>query len=141
MTMNENTSNRRGVIFIFAILFLVIAVSVANARVEKNYKNTAADHVNLIIDSIDFREDLTRLYGRIIGVPHTSQKINRMEMKVGSSVFNAEDIDGVDFERWFQWEDDGVISIEVDFKAMQPVKSGTLIIETARGVDSSRFSK
>ncbi|MBD5266665.1 MAG: hypothetical protein HDS41_00540 [Bacteroides sp.] len=139
--MNENTSNRRGVIFIFAILFLVIAVSVANARVEKNYKNTAADHVNLIIDSIDFREDLTRLYGRMIGVPHTSQKINRMEMKVGSSVFNAEDIDGVDFERWFQWEDDGVISIEVDFKAMQPVKSGTLIIETARGVDSSRFSK
>ena len=139
--MNENTSNRRGVIFIFAILFLVIAVSVANARVEKNYKNTAADHVNLIIDSIDFREDLTRLYGRMIGVPHTSQKINRMEMKVGSSVFNAEDIDGVDFVRWFQWEDDGVISIEVDFKAMQPVKSGTLIIETARGVDSSRFSK
>ena len=139
--MNENTSNRRGVIFIFAILFLVIAVSVANARVEKNYKNTAADHVNLIIDSIDFREDLTRLYGRMIGIPHTSQKINRMEMKVGSSVFNAEDIDGVDFERWFQWEDDGVISIEVDFKAMQPVKSGTLIIETARGVDSSRFSK
>ena len=139
--MNENTSNRRGVIFILAILFLVIAVSVANARVEKNYKNTAADHVNLIIDSIDFREDLTRLYGRMIGVPHTSQKINRMEMKVGSSVFNAEDIDGVDFERWFQWEDDGVISIEVDFKAMQPVKSGTLIIETARGVDSSRFSK
>lgn len=141
MTMNGNTSNRRGVIFIFAILFLVIAVSVANARVEKNYKNTAADHINLIIDSIDFREDLTRLYGRMIGVPHTSQKINRMEMKVGSSVFNAEDIDGVDFERWFQWEDDGVISIEVDFKAMQPVKSGTLIIETARGVDSSRFSK
>ena len=139
--MNENTSNRRGVIFILAILFLVIAVSVANARVEKNYKNTAADHVNLIIDSIDFREDLTRLYGRMIGVPHTSQKINRMEMKVGSSVFNAEDIDGVDFERWFHWEDDGVISIEVDFKAMQPVKSGTLIIETARGVDSSRFSK
>lgn len=139
--MNENTSNRRGVIFIFAILFLVIAVSVANARVEKNYKNTAADHINLIIDSIDFREDLTRLYGRMIGVPHTSQKINRMEMKVGASVFNAEDIDGIDFERWFQWEDDGVISIEVDFKAMQPVKSGTLIIETARGVDSSRFSK
>lgn len=139
--MTEKTTNRRGVIFIFAILFLIIAVSVANARVEKNYKNTAADHVNLIIDSIDFREDLTRLYGRMIGRPHTSQKINRMEMRVGNEAFKAEDIDGVDFERWFQWEDDGVISIEVDFKAMKPVKSGTLIIETARGVDTSKFSK
>ncbi len=139
--MTEKTTNRRGVIFIFAILFLIIAVSVANARVEKNYKNAAADHVNLIIDSIDFREDLTRLYGRMIGRPHTSQKINRMEMRVGNEAFKAEDIDGVDFERWFQWEDDGVISIEVDFKAMKPVKSGTLIIETARGVDTSKFSK
>lgn len=139
--MTEKTTNRRGVIFVFAILFLIIAVSVANARVEKNYKNTAADHVNLIIDSIDFREDLTRLYGRMIGRPHTSQKINRMEMKVGSEAFKAEDIDGVDFERWFQWEDDGVISIEVDFKAMKPVKSGTLIIETVRGVDTCKFSK
>ncbi len=139
--MTEKTTNRRGVIFIFAILFLIIAVSVANARVEKNYKNAAADHVNLIIDSIDFREDLTRLYGRMIGKPHTSQKINRVEMRVGNEAFKAEDIDGIDFERWFQWEDDGVISIEVDFKAMKPVKSGTLIIETARGVDTSKFSK
>ncbi len=62
-------------------------------------------------------------------------------MRVGNEAFKAEDIDGIDFERWFQWEDDGVISIEVDFKAMKPVKSGTLIIETARGVDTSKFSK
>lgn len=138
--MKEKQNNRRGLIFVFAILFLIIAVSVANARVERNYKNTAAEHINMVIDSIDFRDDLTRVYARMIGRPHTSQKIERVEMRVAADRFEATDIDGVDFKRWFQWEDDGVIPVEIDFKAMAPVKSGTLIVETARGVDSINFT-
>ncbi|MCM1333236.1 MAG: hypothetical protein NC248_11590 [Bacteroides sp.] len=139
--MKETQNNRRGFIFVFAILFLIIAVSVANARVERNYKNTAAEHINLVIDSIDFRSDLTRVYARMIGMPHTSQKIERVEMRVPAGRFEATDIDGVDFKRWFQWEEDGVVAVEIDFKAMEPVKSGSLIVETARGVDTSNFSK
>jgi len=139
--MKEKQNNRRGLIFVFAILFLIIAVSVANARVERNYKNTAAEHINLVIDSIDFRADLTRIYARMIGSPHTSQKIERIEMRVPAGRFEATDIDGVDFKRWFQWEEDGVIPIEIDFKAMEPAQSGTLVVETARGVDSSNFTK
>ncbi len=122
--MKEKQNNRRGLIFVFAILFLIIAVSVANARVERNYKNTAAEHINMVIDSIDFRDDLTRVYARMIGRPHTSQKIERVEMRVAAD----------------RWEDDGVIPVEIDFKAMAPVKSGTLIVETARGVDSINFT-
>ncbi len=139
--MKKAQTNRRGIIFIFAILILIVAVSVANARVERNYRNTAAEHINLVVDSIDFRDDLTRLYGRLIGRPHTSQKIVKMEMRLPSGTFEATDIDGIDFNRWFQWEDDGTIPVEIDFKAMSPVKSGTLIMETARGVDTSNFSK
>lgn len=139
--MKKAQTNRRGIIFIFAILILIVAVSVANARVERNYRNTAAEHINLVVDSIDFRDDLTRLYGRLIGRPHTSQKIVKMEMRLPSGTFEATDIDGIDFNRWFQWEDDGTIPVEIDFKAMSPVKSGTLIMETARGVDTSTFSK
>lgn len=139
--MKKAQTNRRGIIFIFAILILIVAVSVANARVERNYRNTAAEHINLVVDSIDFRDDLTRLYGRLIGRPHTSQKIVKMEMRLSSGTFEATDIDGIDFNRWFQWEDDGTIPVEIDFKAMSPVKSGTLIMETARGVDTSNFSK
>lgn len=80
--MKKAQTNRRGIIFIFAILILIVAVSVANARVERNYRNTAAEHINLVVDSIDFRDDLTRLYGRLIGRPHTSQKIVKMEMRL-----------------------------------------------------------
>lgn len=138
--MKNKQDNRRATIFILAILILIIAVSVANARVERNYKNTASEHINLVIDSIDFRTDLTRMYARLIGRPHTSQKIERIEMRAPAGDFEAMDIDGVDFNRWFQWEDDGVIAVEIDFKAMPATKSGTLIVETARGVDTSKFS-
>lgn len=139
--MEERSNNRRVLIFISAIFFLLIAVSVANARVERNYRNSASEHLSFVVDSIDFRQDLTRLYGRVLGRPHTSQRIDGIKMNTQSSSCEATDIDGVDFKRWFQWEDDGVIPVEVDFQAMKPVDDGSLVIVSARGTDVIKFTR
>lgn len=134
---NEKSRARSRVwIFVIATVFLVVAVFVANARVERNYRVSAAEHITMKVDSIDFRSDVTRIYANLIGRPHTSQKINAITLKSGMRSFPATDIDGVDFKRWFQWEDDGIIPIEIDFDVMEPISVGTIIIETVRGTDT-----
>lgn len=128
-------NNRRNYIFLFAALALVVVAIAAQARTERNYRATAAQHINIQVDSIDFRGDLTRLYGKLIGRPHTSQRIDEVVLHIGTASFQGKDIDGVDFKRWFQWEEDGAIPVELDFRKMTPFKTATLEIVTPRGTD------
>lgn len=134
-------SSKRVWIFGFAIFFLVLAVFMAQARVEHNYETSAAQHITLRVDSIDFRSDLTRMYGKLVGRPHTSQRIDAVTLTSGSKQYLATDIDGVDFNRWFQWEDDGVIPVEIDFGKMPKFTKGYIVIETPRGVDRISITK
>ncbi len=133
--------NRRFWIFAISLVCLFGATFLAKATKEYNYKATAAEHLTLVVDSIDFRSDLTRIYGRLIGRPHTSQRIDAMAFEVNGRRMEASDIDGVDFKRWFQWEDDGVINVEVDFPMMSEFESGTLHISTPRGLDRCTVSR
>lgn len=66
--------------------------------------------IGLALDSVEYRKDLTRVYCRIIGRPSTSHRID--SVAIGGSP--ATDIDGVDMKRWFQWEEEGEISLEID---------------------------
>lgn len=70
------------------------------------------------IDSVDFRPDLTRVYCRAIGRPHTAHRIDAAEIRAIGVKAAAGDIDGVDFSRYFQWEENGVIPLEIDFPPM-----------------------
>lgn len=137
----SNSGKRRIGIFLACVVTLFIAVMVAQARVERKYKASASQHITLKVDSIDYRQDLTRLYGKLIGVPHTSQRIDGLTLTVSERPYAAIDIDGVDFKRWFQWEDDGVICVEIDFEPMRPLKHGVITINTARGVDTMHLSR
>lgn len=83
--------------------------------------------MRLITDSIDFTSEYTRVYGKLIGQPHTSNRIDNVTLSVGNGSHNGIDIDGVDLNRWFQWEDDGVIPVEFDFPPVE--KKDTFIIE------------
>lgn len=74
---------------------------------------------SVVIDSIAWREDLTRVYCRIIGRPHTSDRIDGVEMNVPKRKYIADDIEGVDFKRYFQWEDEDAIELEIDFPAVK----------------------
>lgn len=137
----RNSGKRRIGIFIGCVVALFVAVMVAQAHVERKYRTSSSQHINLVIDSIDYRQDLTRLYGKLIGSPHTSQRIDALTLSTANRTYTAVDIDGVDFKRWFQWEEDGIIAVEIDFDAMAPVKHGVITVNTPRGVDTMRIDR
>lgn len=75
-----------------------------------------------VIRSVDFRKDLTRVYATLNGIPHTAFRIDRIVMVTPSGKsYLFTDIDGIDAKRYFQWEDDGKIDIEIDFPAMKAI--------------------
>lgn len=95
---------------------------------------TSTGSLTLLADSVDFRSDLTRVYGRLSGRPHTSNRIDFISVR-GSEGAETEssDIDGVDMKRWFQWEDDGIIPVEIDFPAMKPQTYMVITVQGPRG--------
>ena len=99
---------------------------------------TAYAQVQQLDAEINIIPDKTKNTDKIIlgpvGIPHTSQRIDSIDLIVGKQKIAATDIDGVDFERYFQFEDDGVQVIEVDFpfKGQLP-KTAELIFHTVKG--------
>lgn len=80
------------------------------------------------VDSALVRPGLVRMYCRVCGQPHTSQRIDAVTLvREDDLCSQATDIDGVDFKRWFQWEDSGVINIEIDFVALPARGSGQVM--------------
>lgn len=111
-----------------------------DAKVLKGYHTVVApgshNDIVLVIDSIDFRSDLTRVYGHIDSRPNTSACINSFVLNADNTPFRATDIDGFDFERRFQWEETGVLPIEIDFpviKGVRPTASLNIVAATDRG--------
>lgn len=116
------------------ILTMLIAMgATVGAKVVKRYSTSSSPVLTIMVDSIDFRKDLTRVYGKLSGHPHTSQRIDRAALLTGKSTHEATDIDGVDFKRYFQWEEDGIIPVEIDFPSMKVFKSGRLVLDTPHG--------
>lgn len=95
---------------------------------------TSTGSLTFLADSVDFRPDLTRVYGRLSGRPHTSNRIDFIYVRPASGTqAESTDIDGVDMKRWFQWEDDGIIPVEIDFPAMSPQSGMVITVEGPRG--------
>lgn len=118
----------------------VLALILLSAACSAGARTTVRRHITakttgaplFLADSIAYRPDLTRLYGRISGQPHTSGRIDSIRISA-PAIAPATDIDGVDFKRWFQWEDDGMIPLEIDFPAMRPAAKLTIQVITSRG--------
>ncbi|MCM1076767.1 MAG: hypothetical protein NC411_05355 [Bacteroides sp.] len=123
-----------------AAIFSTFSLS---AKVIRNYVSTSDDILTFVVDSIDYRQDLTRVYGKLKGRPHTSNRVDEVQY-IGSgtgSVAVSKDIDGVDFRRYFQWEDDGLIPVEIDFPAMKPDAGVQLLFKTAYGQSTTTVKK
>lgn len=79
-------------------------------------------------------DGLTRLQLKLIGISHTAGRIDSVYVfgadRVGVA---ATDIDGVDFGRWFQWEDEPVIVIELDLPGVAYTGWETLTFYGPRG--------
>lgn len=80
---------------------------------------------------VDSRKDLVRVSLTMLCVPHTAHRIDSVTLDGRG----ATDIDGVDFKRWFQFEDDGSISVEIDFPPSQQ-RPELLLITTNDGIYS-----
>lgn len=116
-----------------AVVAIAAAACGAQAKIVKNYKSHRDDVLTFQVDSIDFRKDLTRVYGKVIGRPHTSHRIDGVTLNINNQALVSDDIDGVDFKRYFQWEDDGFILLEIDFPATRPARNLNLNFNTVRG--------
>lgn len=112
----------------FIILLTAIVCCSLSAKTLKKLSTASSGAITLHVDSIEFRHDLTRVYGSLIGRPHTSNRIDKLTLKAGSAIREWTDVDGIDAGRWFQWEDDGRIAVEIDFPPIKSPKSAVLII-------------
>ena len=111
------------------------------AKVVRGYESASDNILTFKVDSIDYRNDLTRVYGKLIGRPHTSNRIDRVNMTGNSYSVEANDIDGVDFRRYFQWEDDGTIPIELDFPSARISDGIQIVFSTAHGQSATTVKK
>lgn len=127
--------------FITLIATAAIVGTGLSAKVVKNFTSTSDNVLTFTVDSIDYRQDLTRVYGRVQGRPHTSARIDEVQYIGDRAAWKATDIDGVDFRRYFQWEDEGEIPLEIDFPATKPDAGVQLIFTTARGQSTTTAKK
>ncbi len=94
----------------------------------------SANGFNILPDKSVATDEGTRLTICLVGIPSTSQRIDGIDLVDGQTVIPANDIDGVDFKRYFQFEDTGVLVIEVDFPFKGTIsKTVNLIFHTEKG--------
>ena len=107
-----------------AFVAVVMAIT-AQAGIARAYETStafaadsvAAEHAfDVTVKSADFRKGLVRITCDIKGRPNTSHRIDAVALMPSGKISHpASDIDGVEFKHYFQWEDNGVITIEIDF--------------------------
>ncbi len=119
----------------FRIPAILLSVAVASActtilargNVSRGFETEARENktgITLVVDSIDCRSDLTRIYGSIKGQPNTAQRIDSLSLVAPAvKIMQVDDIDGIDMRRWFQWDETGVIQLEIDFAALKKLPS------------------
>lgn len=122
-------------IIFFAVI--VLCVSAGISQVFRNTPQSKKHPLYLKITEINNSnsDGVSRLGVSLIGIAHTSSRIDSAHIhRSNGAICAASDIDGVDFQRYFQWEDDGLIDIELDFpKSLDYGSSDTLIVYTVYG--------
>ncbi len=105
-------------------------------------KKDKSGFITFKVEAIDYRPDLIRIYGSLDGRPHTSDRIDNLILVTadGRRII-ATDIEGIDFKRWFQWEDDGSIPVEIDFPPMDVQQRFTLKSTGPKGDSQSLILK
>lgn len=115
------------------LLCAVLAISAAGVIPQMTVSYVAAEKI--VDDSV------TRVQLQLCGRPHTAFRIDSVLVHHRGMVRKAVDIDGVDFERWFQWEDTPVIDVELDLPGLDYNQSDTLIFYGPRGIVYSVLKK
>ncbi len=120
------------------ILALALATEVTSSRAQATLRQSVGRPLSVKVDSVALRHDITRVYGKLIGTPQTSDRVDSAVIESSKKRYKATDIDGIDFKRHFQWGDEGVILIEIDFPPMKKA-DGWLVLKTIRGDVSTQL--
>ena len=59
-------------LYMFVMAVSVMAVTCVAAPRMVKYTSTTDPVMAVVVDSVDYRSDLTRVYGKFVGRPHTS---------------------------------------------------------------------
>ncbi|MDE7154507.1 MAG: hypothetical protein K2O00_08745 [Muribaculaceae bacterium] len=90
--------------------------------------------IDVLAISNDNSDGVTRMTVRLTSLPNTSSRVDSVTLVApGGSRFLATDIDGIDFKRYFQWEDDGKVTVDVDFPRQTKTDGGKVIFHTVYG--------
>lgn len=101
----------------------------------KNRLHASVDKINN-----SNRDGVTRISCTLIGSPHTSSRIDSCTLIVDGEACGSLDIDGVDFQRYFQWEESGQIPVEIDFPRRTAFKpEDKIVFHTVAGDVSTRL--
>ncbi|MDY3858150.1 MAG: hypothetical protein ACI30D_07555 [Muribaculaceae bacterium] len=117
-----------------AILMLAGGAAMVAPQAAQAQVNQLDAEINIIPDKVTKTTNGIRISLCLVGIPGTSQRIDSVDLVVGPKVIKATDIDGVDFERHFQFEDTGVQVIELDFPYTGPLSNkNRLVFHTEKG--------
>ena len=125
---------------IFLLLFVVLSVCAVGPAgqlrllpIKKVSGQSELFQASVISIDNTNRDGVTRIGICLIGIPHTSCRIDSIKLIKRNGVYMASDIDGIDFGRYFQWEDDGMVEIEVDFPRQNVMPEDSVEFITVKG--------
>lgn len=123
------------------IAFISVSACVAQRNCSPNRGNQR-HFMQVKIDKVDNTnsDGVSRVSCSLVGIPHTSSRVDSVVATVGGKRLKSNDIDGIDFGRYFQWEDEGVIPVDVDIKKVRIFNNGdSLRFYTVYGVFAAPF--
>lgn len=123
----------------------VIASLIAVSKDSCHQQLTQPRHfMKIVVDRIDNNnsDHVSRVSCTVLGVPHTSSRVDSVTAVIGGRVSKATDIDGIDFGRYFQWEDEGAVPVDVDIIHTRSFTANDSIrFHTVHGVYASPLKK
>lgn len=125
-------------------LLTIVALS-ATAKTGSGYaldSNESYGLITVVVSSVDYSSEVTRVKGALKGEPNTSNRIDELMLIAPSGdVYHAIDIDGIDMNRYFQWEGNGLIDVEIDFSPLEKMPFFNLLMKGPKGESNSRILK
>ncbi len=130
--------------YIISVVTLMISM-VPFAKDNCQYQFTRPRHfMKVVVDRIDNSnsDHVSRVSCTLVGVPHTSSRVDSVTAVIKGRVVKATDIDGIDFGRYFQWEDEGAVPVDVDIQHTRVFSPNDSVrFHTVHGVYTSPLKK
>lgn len=135
----------RKIIAVLAVALFIAADSEVTAQKKMVCKPVTATEMQnrrksaplyLYLKSVDSNNGsgVTRIGIDMKSLPSTSSRLDSATLVNNGKKFGAIDVDGVDFKRYFQWEESGNIYIELDFPRQKKIwKTAKVILHTVHG--------